>query len=52
MVEKKEYATIHITKATHKEAKEFVGEKVKIGAFADEAIKEKIKKESKEKQKK
>jgi len=40
---------VRITVDTHQKAKEFVGAKIKIGAFVDEATLEKIKKEKSKK---
>lgn len=43
--EKKETVCVRVTKDTHKKAKDHVGDKIKIGAFFDEAGLEKIQKE-------
>lgn len=44
-VKKEKTKSLKITESTHKKAKDFIGVKIKIGAFADEAIIEKIEKE-------
>lgn len=52
MAKKEKTALVRISGSTHAKAKTHTGKKIKLGAFSDEAILEKIEKEKQSKSRK